>query len=67
MAVAVEVPVAVATAPAAAVAAHLNVERLDIPVEGVPHGAVSLFELFIAVFSLGFMRGYFRPLVRTRR
>ena len=43
-AVAVVVPVAVATAPAAAVAAHLKVERRDMLLDGVPHGAVSFGE-----------------------
>tara|TARA_B110000438_G_scaffold266111_1_gene279928 strand:+ start:36 stop:221 length:186 start_codon:yes stop_codon:yes gene_type:complete len=43
-AVAVVVLVAVTTAPAAAVAAHLKVERRDMPLAGVPHGAVSFGE-----------------------
>ena len=41
---AVLVLVAVAMAPAAAVAAHLKVERRDMPLDGVPQGAVSFGE-----------------------
>ena len=40
--------VAVATAPAAAAVAHLNVERRDRPLEGVPQGAESFGKSLIA-------------------